>query len=127
VKPETANCLKTAREALADAKLIQATSVHRVAAREAYVAAFHATEAYIFERTERVAKTHRGLRTLFGEIARDDPGIPANFTQFLANAYDLKSISDYGVNPAQTITAEQASSTIEMADRFITTIEELLK
>lgn len=70
MKPESANCLRKAREAIADAETIHSTSVYRVAAREAYVAAFHAAEAYIFERSERVAKTHRGLRTLFSQLAQ---------------------------------------------------------
>ena len=91
MKPETANCLERAREALADAKMIAAASIHRVAAREAYVAAFHAAEAYIFERRERVVKTHRGLRTLFSEIAKSDPGVPADFPQFLAEAVSNQS------------------------------------
>jgi len=95
MKPETAGCLKKAREALADAKIIDAASVHRVAAREAYVAAFHAAEAYIFERTDKAAKTHRGLRALFSQLAKDDPKIPRDFSKFLADSFELKSISDY--------------------------------
>jgi uncharacterized protein (UPF0332 family) len=127
VKPETANCLAKAREALADAKTIEVTSVYRVAAREAYVAAFHATEAYVFERVGRVAKTHRGLRTLFSQASKGDPGVPLEFSAFLAGAFELKSLSDYGVDPTERITKEQASATIEMAERFVAIIEVLPK
>ena len=126
MKPETANCLKRAREALADAQMIAATAIYRVAAREAYVAAFHAAEGYIFERTERVAKTHRGLRTLFSEIAKSDPGIPTDFPGFLAETYELKSISDYGNDPAEIISAEKAAAAIKGAERFVITIEKLI-
>jgi hypothetical protein len=42
----------------------------RLAAREAYFAAFHAAEAYIFEHTGKVASTPRGVRSEFARLAR---------------------------------------------------------
>jgi uncharacterized protein (UPF0332 family) len=99
MKPEAADYLRKARESLAEARTIAAASVPRVAAREAYLAAFHAAEAYIFERESKTVKTHRGLRTQFSLLAKDDPQIPREFVRFLADGYELKSVADYGVGP----------------------------
>ena len=72
-------------QCLDDAKQIAAaTPLHRIVAREAYLAAYHAAEAYLFERTGKAAKTHRGLRSEFGRLARNDPGIDREFLTFLA-------------------------------------------
>jgi uncharacterized protein (UPF0332 family) len=62
VKPETADCLAKARQCLHGAKQIMTLPLPQVAAREAYLAAYHAAEGYIFEQTGRTVKTHRGLR-----------------------------------------------------------------
>jgi hypothetical protein len=53
MKPEMADCLINARERLDGAKRIVGLPLPQVAAREAYLAAFHAAEAYIFEQTGR--------------------------------------------------------------------------
>jgi uncharacterized protein (UPF0332 family) len=99
VKAETADYLAKAREALAGARQIAALPLPQVAAREAYLAAYHAAEAYIFERTGKTVKTHRGLRATFTRLAREEPRIAAEYLTFLASAYELKSIADYGVGP----------------------------
>jgi uncharacterized protein (UPF0332 family) len=99
VKAETADYLAKAREALAGARQIAALPLPQVAAREAYFAAYHAAEAYIFERTGKTVKTHRGLRATFTRLAREEPRIAAEYLTFLASAYELKSIADYGVGP----------------------------
>jgi uncharacterized protein (UPF0332 family) len=89
-------------------------------AREAYLAAFHAVEAYLFDRTGKPAKTHRGLRSEFGRLARNDPRIDREFLTFLAEAYEYKSIADYGVGPlSHSVTAEGARSAIDTAARLI--------
>ncbi len=127
MKPETADCLTKAQECLDGAKQIAALPLPQVAAREAYLAAFHAAEAYIFEQTGRTVKTHRGLRATFSRLARDEPLIVPEYLTFLARAYELKSIADYGVGAAvRPITAADASSAIETAERFIDTMTRLL-
>jgi uncharacterized protein (UPF0332 family) len=62
------------------------------AVRAAYLAAFHAAQALVFERTTRVAKSHRGLRTTVARLSKDDPRIDRSFTRFLARAYKSKEI-----------------------------------
>jgi uncharacterized protein (UPF0332 family) len=59
MKAETADYLAKARTALA--------------ACEAYLAVFHAADAYIFEQTGKVAKTHRAVRSEFARLARMEP------------------------------------------------------
>ena len=68
MKAETANCLAKARRCLDRANNIAALPEPEVAAREAYLAAYHAAEAYIFERTGKGVKTHRGLRATFSRL-----------------------------------------------------------
>jgi uncharacterized protein (UPF0332 family) len=110
MKAETADCLAKARECLTGAKQIAALPLPQVAAREAYLAAFHAAEAYIFEHTDKTVKTHRGLRAMFSRLARDEPRIAPEYLTFLARAYELKSIADYRVGPtARAISAEDAA------------------
>jgi uncharacterized protein (UPF0332 family) len=78
LKPETADCLTKARECLDAAKQIAGLPLPQVAAREAYLAPFHVAEPYILEQTGRTVKTHRGLRTTFSRLARDEPRLPQN-------------------------------------------------
>ena len=44
------------------------------AARTAYLAGFHAAQALIFERTGKIAKTHRGVRNAISRLAENVPG-----------------------------------------------------
>ena len=98
-----------------------------MAGREAYLAAFHAAEAYIFERSGRTAKTHRGVRTLFNELARDDPRVPHECAEFLSDGFDLKSAADYGSGPhTDAISEDDATEALEKADRMIRVITERL-
>ena len=70
--PEAAEALATAQQHLSDAKAIRGLRIGHVAAREAWLAAFHAAEAFIHERTGRPVKTHSGLRTVFSRLAKLD-------------------------------------------------------
>jgi len=71
MKPEAADYLGKARQCLDDASKIAAlTLLHHIVAREAYLASYHAAAAYIFERTGKTTKTHRGLRSEFSRFRR---------------------------------------------------------
>lgn len=120
MKAETADYLAKAREALADAEKIAALPLPHIAAREAYQAAFHAAEAYIFEQTGKVAKTHRGARTEFARLASAEPRIGRDLVTFLAAAYQFKTRADYAIGPAAApISAAEAATAIATAARFI--------
>jgi uncharacterized protein (UPF0332 family) len=101
VRPEAADYLDKARHCLTSAKTIASSGLPDVAAREAYLAAFHAAEAYIFERTGKAAKTHRGVRSELNRLMGPEAGINRRLLAFLAEGYEFKTIADYGIGPSQ--------------------------
>ena len=42
-------------------------------------------------------KTHRGVRTQFGALARAEASIDIALRQFLIEGYDLKTVADYEI------------------------------
>jgi len=127
MKAETADYLAKARVTLADAQKIAAIPLPHIAAREAYISVFHAAEAYIFERTNKVAKTHRGVRSEFARLARNEPRIARDLVTFLGAAYQFKTRADYAVGSAAApLSVDEVSAALATAARFITIIAELL-
>lgn len=119
MKPETTDYLAKARRTLSEARAIAAIGLVEAAGRAAYLTAFHAAQALIFERTGKVAKTHNGVRSEFARILKDCPDMDHGFPAFLAQAYNLKSIADYGVDREVTVTLDEATEAIDMAERFV--------
>lgn len=127
MKAETADFLVKARGCLADATQICSLPLPHIAAREAYLAVFHAAEAYIFEHTGKAAKTHRGVRSEFARLARSEPRIGRDLVTFLATAYQFKAVADYAVGTAVTpISTQGATAAISTAGRFIDTVSQVL-
>lgn len=126
MKPEAADYLGKAREDLADARKIAAIGLARVAARSAYYAAFHAAEAYIVEKTSKIAKTHSGVRAEFARLAKETSRIDKSFPKFSAKAYVYKEIADYGVRPGASVAMADAEDAITDAGRFVDLIAALL-
>lgn len=75
MKPETAEFIAYANRLMGDARRMLESGLPDHAARTAYLACFHAARAYAFERTTRVAKTHRGVQTEFLRLSREDARI----------------------------------------------------
>jgi uncharacterized protein (UPF0332 family) len=119
VRSEAADYLDKARNDLDDARKIAAIGIAKVAARTAYYAAFHAAEAFVVEKTSKIAKTHSGLRAEFTRLARETPGIDVSFPKFLAKAYLYKVISDYGTRSNADLTLADAEEAIAGAARFV--------
>lgn len=127
MKAETADYLAKARSTLADAEKIAAMALPHIAAREAYLAVFHAAEAYIFEQTGKVAKTHRGVRSEFARLARAEPRIGRDLVTFIGTAYQFKARADYAVGSTATpITSAEATAAIATTARFIDTVTQVL-
>ena len=124
--PEASQSLNIARQHLAAADASIGLPIPFVAAREAYLAGYHAAMAFVVEKTGRLTKTHSGLRSEFARLARSDPRIDPKFVTFLARAYTLKSAADYGVDPATAISMDQAREAAETARQFVESIGELL-
>jgi len=127
MRSEAADYLNKARHCLDNARGIAAAGFPDVAAREAYLAAFHAAEAYIFEQSGKAAKTHRGVRAQFSRLAQHETRIDTGLLTFLGEGYQFKAVADYGVGKAiDSITSGDADSAIATAERFVEAIAAVL-
>lgn len=126
--PEAREHLDKARECLTKARETLAV-LHYAdeAGRAAYMAGLHAAQAIIEERIGRSPITHRGVRTLFAQVVKDEPQLDQSFVEFLADAYDLKWTADYGTGPGAVVTDDKARDAIETARRFVDCIAVLLE
>lgn len=122
---EAAEALARAHQHLSDAEAIRGLHIGHIAAREAYLAAFHAAAAFIHQRTGRPVKIHTGLRTVSARLAKDEPRLDPAFTQFLANACDLKALAEHADRPPLRIAAEDADEATGTAERSIAAIAAL--
>ncbi len=123
--PQADGFLQKARRCLTNSDTILAIPIPDVSAREAYLAGYHAAEALIFELTGKTTKTHKGFRSEFARVTRSDPAM-REFTGFLARAYELKSIADYGVDPGIDISVNDAREAYNIATRFVASVAERL-
>lgn len=105
---------------------IAAIGLYENASRSAYLAAFHAAQALIFERARRVVKTHSGVRAEFARFAKEDPRIDRSYVAFLARGFDLKSIADYAIDPNLTVSAEESVAAIDKASQVVACIKQIL-
>ena len=125
--PEAADYLGKSREYLTKAhEFLEVLHYSDEAGRAAYLAAFQAAQALIFARTGKAVKTHSGLRSTFARLAKDEPRLDRTLTRFLARAYKVKEIADYGIGPQAVVTIAEAQDTIDAAARFIDRIAEIL-
>lgn len=98
MKEPTAEELQKAEQLMDYARRCLAADLHEIAAREAYLAAFHAALAYIFERRNAHPKTHSGVHSLFAETAAKYPDLGPETGRFLAKSYDWKQKHDYSLS-----------------------------
>ena len=84
--PEAASYLHKARRCLTFARINLDVQLGNDASRNAYLAAFHAAQALIFERTGKAAKSHRGVHAAFSRVATEEPQMPTDIRRFLAQA-----------------------------------------
>jgi uncharacterized protein (UPF0332 family) len=126
VTPEAREHLDKARQCLSRARTILAAGIGEDAGRNAYLAGFHAAQALIAERTGKDAKTHKGVHAQFARLTRNEPRLGRELRQFLAQAYDIKSIADYGVGPEIDVPLDRAGAAIDTAEQFVNQVTELL-
>jgi uncharacterized protein (UPF0332 family) len=125
VKQITADSLNRARARLADARKILEVEIIDVAAREAYIAAFNAAQALIFERRGTVPRTHRGVHATFAEILHAEGLGDQGLAKILGRAYKYKTAADY--IPTDKITREEALGIIEKTDALVVTVAGLIE
>ena len=113
MRPQSNAFLIAADRALSDARL-------------AYYAEFHAAQTLIFERTGRIAKTHKGVGKQFHGLAKAEPSFPANLAAELSSTYRYKEFADYDTVQATPITAVQATGAIATAERFVAAVRHAL-
>ena len=80
----------------------------------------------IAERTGKDAKTHKGVHAQFARLTRNEPRFDLGLRQFLAQAYDLKSIADYGLGADTDVPLDRAGAAIDTAEQFVDRLAELL-
>ena len=126
-RPETAAYIAKARQSLKEARIVTANDLPDAAGRAAYLAVYHAAQAFIFDATGKVAKSHSGVRSEFARLARTEPRIERSFPTFLARAYSLKENADYAIGHKAGITIAEAEQAIEIATRFVDRIAQIIE
>lgn len=124
-KPETADYLNRARRILQQARhsgdrSSRCRGAHRLPCGLSRRAGVH------LRPHGQVRKSHGGARSEFARLAKEDPRIDRAFTAFLAQAYTLKEIADYGIGHDAGVTIGEAKQAIETAERFVYCISGLL-
>lgn len=124
--PEATRYLEKAHQCLGNAKASLGYGLSNDAGRGAYLTAFHASQALIFEKTGKAAKTHQGVQSEFHRLAQCEPRIDRSLAPFLSQAYNLKAVADYETGPDSDIPPEQSAAALETATRFVDCIARLL-
>jgi uncharacterized protein (UPF0332 family) len=127
VTPEVADYLDKAHELLDEATVALGVNLNKAAGRAAYLAGFHAAQAFLSPHYKRVPKTHSGVRGEFAKLVKDDPRITELQRAFLGRAYSLKEVADYETGPDAQITREQAQTAIDEARQFVAAVTALIK
>lgn len=127
MKIETQRYLDKARQTLANGRIILSVNLGDEAGRSAYLAAFHAAQAFIFDRSGQITKTHKGVHTQFASLAMEEPGISLALRRFLQQAYGLKAVADYEMGPDAIVPLDRASAALDTAQQFVDCIAGLVK
>lgn len=126
MKPQTIAFLTNASDLLERAPALLAQNFADEAGRAAYLAGFHAAQAFLFEAIGRSPKTHNGVQTEFARLTKDEPAVDREVRAFLSKTYNLKAIADYETGPGSNVTHQQAAEAIEAAKLFVSTLTALI-
>ncbi len=126
MKPQTVAYLDSADEALRDAKRILGIDIPRQAARLADYAQFHAAQALIFERTDKSAKTHKGVDKQFHLLALAEPSFPPGLAATMSAAYHFKEAADYETGTAGAVSSADAEDAIAAGEQFVSAVRQAL-
>jgi uncharacterized protein (UPF0332 family) len=118
--------LEKARQTLSNGRIILSVQLGEDAGRSAYLAAFHAAQAFVLDRSGRVAKTHKGVHVQFAKFAAEEPRIDVELRRFLQRAFNLKAVADYEMGPDAIVPVERAAAALDVAGRFIDRIAEII-
>ena len=115
MSPETGLFLDKARKLLIEAATMMTVDLNEAAARTAYLAGFHAAQAFISEKLGKVMKTHKGVQAELYKLTGDDAAFPPALRLFLSQAYNFKAIADYETGPGSEVSAERAATALNAA------------
>jgi uncharacterized protein (UPF0332 family) len=118
------NHIGKARSLLQQARYLLAGGFTDGAARDAYMAAFHAALAFIVEGTGKEPKTHSGTRSEFARLARNDQRLDRAFTTFLGRGFGLKVAADY--DHEEPLAVAETGQIIDEAAKMVDTIAAVL-
>ena len=90
--PEAERYLEKARQCLSNARAELDIKLSNDAGRNAYLAAFHAAQALIFERTGKIAKTHRGVHSEFARLAKQEPVASLRSTSSMMSSMSSRTL-----------------------------------
>ena len=124
--PQTSAYLAKANQTLDKARRVLAIDIPDEAGRHAYYAQFHAAQALIFERTDKISKSHKGVSSQFHKLAKDEPAIGTDLARDLSATYHFKEAADYETDTAAMITAADARDAISTAEHFVAVISKVL-
>lgn len=124
--PQAKRFLDKADELLVQAVTMLDVALHDACGRNAYLAAFHAAQAFIFERESKVHKTHNGVRIEFNRLTKDDARLDAALRSFLVRSYNLKAVADYETGPDSHVSREKAVQALDEAKLFVSRIGALI-
>jgi uncharacterized protein (UPF0332 family) len=127
VTPQSAAFLQKSRRFLAKAQdLFEAHHWPDEVGRAAYLAGFHAAQAFLFETTGKIFKSHKGVQSEFSRLTKDDRRFTPDQRVFLPQTYNLKAIADYETGPGSEVTPERAASALEAGKKFVAHVAALL-
>jgi uncharacterized protein (UPF0332 family) len=126
VTPEAGRFVAKASELLDQAETMLGVGLNEAAGRTAYLAGFHAAQAFVYESTGKVFKSHKGVHTEFLRLTNGDPRFAPTQRMFLSQTYNLKRVADYETGPGSEVTAERAASAVEAAKKFISHVTGLI-
>lgn len=114
---ESAKLIEKAERALRAARLLQAEGEVDAAVNRSYYAMFYAASALLSNDGRRFRK-HSAVHAALGEHFAKTGAIDTKYHRWLLDAFDLRTVGDYGVDVA--LTAADAQTTIEHAAEFLT-------
>ncbi len=124
--PETGYFLDKAGKLLGEDDAMLSIGLNEAAGRTAYLAGFHAAQAFISESTGRALKTHRGVHAELHRLTKDDPNFGADLRTFLSQTYNLKAIADYETGPGSEVSPERAATAVEAAKAYVAYFDRVL-
>jgi uncharacterized protein (UPF0332 family) len=124
--PEAEYFLDKAKKLVAEAEAMLGIKLYDAAGRTAYLAGFHAAQAFISEKTGKSAKTHKGVQTELHRLTKDVPDFDLGVRAFLSQSYNLKAIADYETGPGSEVSPERAQDATESARQYLAYFTSLL-